>query len=170
MDDFIGGEGAQFGVSVDLHGGQALIGARFASLPGEPVRSGAVLSCLRINSDWEPMTHLISDRTQTDSEFGWQVALDRNSSESGRFAAVSALYEQVNVTDDGAGYVFDLNNEFCGGNNPADLNGDGIVNGADLTILLGSWGACTKPVCVADINEDGFIDGADLTILLGSWS
>jgi hypothetical protein len=23
-----------------------------------------------------------------------------------------------------------------------DLNGDGVVNGADLGILLGAWGAC----------------------------
>ncbi len=25
---------------------------------------------------------------------------------------------------------------------PADLNGDGFVDGADLGILLASWGAC----------------------------
>ena len=28
------------------------------------------------------------------------------------------------------------------GGGAADLNGDGIVDGADLTILLGSWGDC----------------------------
>ena len=47
---------------------------------------------------------------------------------------------------------------------PADLNGDGIVNGADLTILLGDWGGSA-----ADLNGDGTVDGADLTVLLGSW-
>ena len=25
---------------------------------------------------------------------------------------------------------------------PADLNGDGLVNGADLGLLLGGWGPC----------------------------
>jgi len=53
-----------------------------------------------------------------------------------------------------------------------DLSGDGIVNGEDLMMLLGSWGEC--PVgpaeCPADINEDGFVNGMDLGILLGEWT
>ncbi|MGA1709463.1 MAG: dockerin type I repeat-containing protein [Phycisphaerales bacterium] len=49
---------------------------------------------------------------------------------------------------------------------PADLNGDGVVNGADLAILLGAWGGRG----LADINGDGEVNGADLAILLGAWS
>ena len=51
---------------------------------------------------------------------------------------------------------------------PGDLNDDGIVDGADLTILLSSWGFC--PGCIADLNGDGEVNGADLTSLLGYWS
>ncbi|MFO0961626.1 MAG: FG-GAP-like repeat-containing protein [Phycisphaerales bacterium] len=47
-----------------------------------------------------------------------------------------------------------------------DLNGDGRVNGADIGILLGSWGAAGG---VADLNGDGVVNGADLGILLGAW-
>lgn len=50
---------------------------------------------------------------------------------------------------------------------PRDLNGDGIVNAADLAQLLGSWGPCDD--CEADFNGDGMIDAADLAQLLGSW-
>jgi len=50
---------------------------------------------------------------------------------------------------------------------PADLNCDGIVNGADLAIVLGSWGPCVG--CIADINDDGVVNGADLAVVLGSW-
>lgn len=50
---------------------------------------------------------------------------------------------------------------------PADLNSDGRVDGADLGILLGSWGACGS--CPADLNQDGVVDGADLGMLLGTW-
>jgi len=50
----------------------------------------------------------------------------------------------------------------------ADLNGDGVVDGADLGILLGSWGICDD--CPADLNGDGVVDGADLGILLANWS
>lgn len=49
-----------------------------------------------------------------------------------------------------------------------DLNGDGIVNGADIGLLLGSWGPCAG--CAADINLDGIVDGADLGLLLGDWT
>jgi FixJ family two-component response regulator len=52
--------------------------------------------------------------------------------------------------------------------NPFDLNGDGIVDGADLGLLLGEWGPCTA-ACDADFNMDGQVDGADLGLLLAAW-
>lgn len=48
---------------------------------------------------------------------------------------------------------------------PGDLNGDGVVNGADLGILLGGWGARGS----TDLDGNGTTDGADLGILLGGW-
>lgn len=47
-----------------------------------------------------------------------------------------------------------------------DLDGDGAVNGGDLSTLLGEWGT-TGPN--ADLNGDGMVDGQDLSILLGRW-
>lgn len=49
-----------------------------------------------------------------------------------------------------------------------DLNGDGVVNGADLALLLGAWGPCTA--CPADFSGDGIVGSANLAILLGAWS
>ncbi len=51
---------------------------------------------------------------------------------------------------------------------PADLNNNGVVNAADLAVLLGSWGPCSA--CAPDINGDGTVNAADLAILLGAWS
>ena len=48
-----------------------------------------------------------------------------------------------------------------------DLNGDGVVNGADLTLLLAAWGACSG--CPADLNDDGQVDANDLANLLAAW-
>ena len=48
-----------------------------------------------------------------------------------------------------------------------DLDGNGLVNGADLTMLLATWGPCTG--CSEDLNGDDLVNGADLTILLASW-
>ncbi|MFM7051783.1 MAG: M12 family metallo-peptidase [Planctomycetota bacterium] len=50
---------------------------------------------------------------------------------------------------------------------PADLNADGVVNGADLSTLLASWGGCSG--CAADIDDDGTVGAADLAILLNLW-
>jgi hypothetical protein len=49
-----------------------------------------------------------------------------------------------------------------------DVNFDGQVNGADISVLLGFWGLNGKPVA-ADITQDGLVDGADLAVLLGNW-
>ncbi len=49
----------------------------------------------------------------------------------------------------------------------ADLNGDGVVDGADLGLLLSAWGPCDG--CVADLNGDGLVNGADLGLLLNAW-
>ncbi|MEE2681851.1 MAG: choice-of-anchor B family protein [Planctomycetota bacterium] len=49
---------------------------------------------------------------------------------------------------------------------PADLDSNGAVNGADLTILLAAWGT-NDPL--ADLNGDRTVGGADLAILLAAW-
>jgi formylglycine-generating enzyme required for sulfatase activity len=57
----------------------------------------------------------------------------------------------------------------------ADLNGDRIVDGADLGVLLNAWGTCPNgnPGCTGDLDSDGSVsgsvDGADLGILLAAW-
>jgi len=51
-------------------------------------------------------------------------------------------------------------------NNPADINNDGRVDGADLAIVLSAWLETSGP---ADLNNDGRVDGFDLSIVLGSW-
>jgi hypothetical protein len=50
---------------------------------------------------------------------------------------------------------------------PADLNGDGEVNGADLGLMIGNWGACAG--CQADLNGDGIVNGADFGLLIAAW-
>jgi hypothetical protein len=47
-----------------------------------------------------------------------------------------------------------------------DLDGNGVVDGADLGTLLSEWGNAGGP---ADLNCDGVVDGADLGIQLSNW-
>lgn len=54
---------------------------------------------------------------------------------------------------------------------PGDLDLDGVVDPADLAIILGNWGPCPAPPesCLADLNGDGIVGPADLAIVLGNW-
>ncbi len=64
---------------------------------------------------------------------------------------------------DGGGNTF-MNN--CEGDCPADTDGNGIVDGADLNTLLAHW---NESGSVGDLNQDQNVDGLDLNILLGAW-
>ena len=50
---------------------------------------------------------------------------------------------------------------------PGDINGDGRIDGLDLTALFSAWGATSGS---ADINGDGDVNGLDLTVLFSNWT
>ncbi len=50
----------------------------------------------------------------------------------------------------------------------ADVNGDGIINGADLGALLAAWGTVAR-FHGADLNQDQSVGGAYLAMLLSAW-
>lgn len=54
---------------------------------------------------------------------------------------------------------------------PGDLDASGSIDGADLGLMLSSWGPCSRPAaCPADLDGDGVISGADLGVLLANWT
>ena len=50
---------------------------------------------------------------------------------------------------------------------PGDFDGNGVVDGGDLGLMLVAWGRC--PGCTPDLNEDGIVDGGDLGLMLVAW-
>lgn len=53
----------------------------------------------------------------------------------------------------------------CGPGEPSDINGDFMVDAADLGVLLGGWGGFGA----GDLDNDGTVGGSDLAIMLGAW-
>jgi hypothetical protein len=54
----------------------------------------------------------------------------------------------------------------------ADINGDNLVNVADLLTVIGGWGVCPQPcppTCAADINNDCAVNVADLLAVIAGW-
>lgn len=79
---------------------------------------------------------------------------------------VNSVVITANVNLDNA----TMSGELVAGCLDADLNCDGLVNGADLGLMLAAWGTCPpKGGCAADLNDDGQVNGADLGLLLAAW-
>jgi hypothetical protein len=82
--------------------------------------------------------------------------------------------EDIDLTADGGAIVAVDNGQFgflklapfLVTGDPSDLDGNGCVDGADLTILLAAWGSSDQ---TADLNDDGVVNGNDLSILLAAW-
>ena len=145
--------GDSFGSSVAFIGDTLLIGADQDDDNGA-CSGSAYIFTRDATGAWSEQAKLLSSDGASDDRFGFTVALNADTAFVGAFKHDMPL-------DSGAAYVFDLPSQ----GNPADLNGDGVVNGADLATLLTQWGT-NGP---ADLNNDGVVNGADLATLLTNW-
>ena len=57
----------------------------------------------------------------------------------------------------------------CPPGSPADINGDCLIDGADLSGVLAGWGPCPTSPCAGDVDDSGAVDGGDLGAVLGAW-
>ena len=104
-------------------------------------------------SGWAQESFVIADYvTVTDG-----VRLRFTASDNDPGSVVEAGVDAIRVTLNG-----------CPDDNPADINGDGRVNGQDLATLLANWGICVG--CPEDINGDGIVSGPDIASLLAAWT
>jgi len=158
-----------FGFSVGVSGDVAIVGA-WADNVGANNNQGSAHVFRRDDGNgptgtWSHWTELVREDGQPSAYFGFSVAIDR------AVAVVGSRLENVGAnTNQGSVTVVCVDVESCGNcidtASPADLNGDGTVDGADLGILLASWGSRGP----GDLNGDGVVDGADLGLLLAAWS
>lgn len=72
-------------------------------------------------------------------------------------------FDAFDITGDG--HVDAQDRAFFATADPADFDGSGSVDGADLAMLLAAWGNPGP----TDLNSDGVTNGGDLAILLASW-
>ena len=88
-----------------------------------------------------------------------------NFEDAGRDCNGNGIADLVDIF---AGTMPDTNGDGRGDNCPTlcveDFNRDGIVDAADLAVLLNGWGGAG-----GDLNADGNTDAADLAVLLNAW-
>lgn len=181
-----------FGRSLDLHGTTAIIGAVGVAYLFD-IETGQQIGLLRPESDPAPdefgASVALNDdlavvgcpRDQSmsgvrglayvyDLDSGFRLGIiEQFEVDAGdRFGAtididgermvVGAPRHDVISTDRGAAFVYD-------GVAPcyADLNGDGVIDAADLSILIDQFGS-NEPL--SDLNNDGVVSAADLGVLI----
>ena len=52
---------------------------------------------------------------------------------------------------------------------PGDFDGNFVIDGADLAVVLGQWGPCRRRGCIADLDGNRIVNGGDLAMLLANW-
>ena len=134
----------------DLGDGNESLRLRIGSLTLPPAISGTGTDC-RLAVGWS---------TISAAEFNARIAADGS-------LAISIVASSA-VGADCAGSLVRVIARYDVEPVVGDLNDDGVVNGTDLSILLGAWGACSG--CPADLNDDAVVNGTDLSILLGAWT
>ena len=162
---------------ITLRGDAAAAGA--PSIPSDQVIAEWNIACEA--SGWNPIQHTVMPDAPVALRAGvryWVVAQSPapgGASPVWCFASVGNAFSAV-TTGDGITWQ-------AGGNGAAptltvegtpglpasspDINGDGAVNGLDLTMLLAAWGTSSTD---CDLNGDGTVGGADLTALLAAWN
>ncbi|MCP4837568.1 MAG: hypothetical protein GY895_22715 [Phycisphaera sp.] len=116
-------------------------------------------------STWIPVTTIASSLSEWRT-FTAEIDIDGADSIIVRFVASDlgdgSLVEAA--IDD-----FKLSDRSCPGGSdcPEDLNGDGVVDGGDIGLLLAAWGpAAGSP---ADLDGNGVVSGGDLGLILAAW-
>jgi len=151
--------GAQFGFSPALAGDTVIIGAHNDDHAGG-ADAGATYVFTRAGTVWTQQSKLTAPDAAAGDAFGGSAAL------SGDTTVIGAYFDNnAGGSDAGSAYVFECLG--IGPTCPADLNGDGTVDAADLAQLLGDWNCAAR--CVADLDGTAPVNAADLAILLGAW-
>jgi chitinase len=126
------------------------------------------------NADW-----LVNGDQTTLSNLDWNGTILPGETRSIGFGGSGVLEENVRdatfngqpvdvLYEGSTGGGGDGGGDGGGGGEPIDpdFNDDGLVDGADLSILLSGWGGNDIAV---DLDGDGLVGGNDLAMLLGAW-
>lgn len=142
---------ARFGCDVAVEGATILIGS---FLDAHETGTGSAYLYRRIDGSWEFQQKIVAG-DPGNLTFGWTVAL------SGDRAAISGPFYQTNR---GAVYLY-RGLRAC----IEDINGDGVVDMADLAIVLQNFGTQSGArLQDGDVDDDGDVDLADLSAVLSA--
>lgn len=108
----------------------------------------------------------IATGTADDGQFSWTVP-DLYSTQAK--VRVRGRDPQNNTGSDLSDVVFTLNGTPPPPNCPGDANGDLVIDGADLSVLLANFGSAAAGPSSGDFNGDNLCNAADLSVILANF-
>ena len=155
----IGGQD-NFGVSVSLSGGLAVVGSYLDNHSDLHDPGSAYVFRAEGDKGWQEIAKLTASDASADDRLGISVSICDGNVVAGAFSG----YNNDGLRP-GAAYYF---GPICPNSCPWDLNGDGVVGVSDLLILVGNFGPCDGE-CPADFDDDGFVGASDLLALIANF-
>ena len=143
-----GSAGDYFGRSVSISGDTVMVGAFNNSAYIFYRNHGGTYN-------WGQVTKIAASDGAAFDWFGSSVSI------SGDTVVVGAHQDDVNGTDSGSAYVFNVATDVCEG----DFDNDTDVDGSDLAIFAADFGRTncgSAPTCEGDFDGDNDVDGSDL--------
>jgi outer membrane protein assembly factor BamB len=143
----------RFGGAVALSDSHAVIGARGSNVLG-PNLNRAYVFDVRTG---EEIATLFPKNGEAHEAFGASVTMTKSR------AVVGVPGDDGVVENTGSAFLFDLSSLFgC----PGDVNDDGLINLADLNIVLANFGTMGE---IGDATGDGLVNLADLNTVLANF-
>jgi hypothetical protein len=142
------------------HAGGSIVTIRWTADDTEGLRDFDIQASYDAGRTWHMVTKGLPPGTRSHA---WQ--LPRSAGIPDVRLRVIARDTRFQVTSSGADHAFTIGPGDWTTACRADLNADGVVDGADLGAMLSGWG----DPAAADITGDGNVDGADLGALLAVW-
>ena len=147
----------QFGISVSIQSGAAVVGAHLDNDGGTDVGSAYVLTQEEAHGGWLETSKLVNVDAAEHDYFGMSVSIDQNR------VIVGVPRDDDEGPQSGSAWVFTCENTDdnpC----PGDFDGDGFITVEDLLVVISGWGAPA-----GDVNGDGTTDIEDLLSLIGGF-
>jgi hypothetical protein len=146
----------QFGYAVDISGNTIVVSSPYAEWIR--INEGFVYVFIWSDTEWIERSTIEAIDPESDKQFGLSLAL------SGNNLVVGAPLDEVGgLYGAGSAYYHDLDEiNLC----ESDFNGDSIVDGIDLGLILAHW---WEHDVIYDIDGDSIVDGPDLGLLLSHW-
>jgi hypothetical protein len=128
----------------------------------EPQWEDCYLNAVRLDGEgafaWNPATTVVSSVCADKDDLA--VAMNEH-------GVTAAAWSDGRHADDDV-YAQNITAAGAFGVRPGDADGDGIVDVADLILVLGDWG-CGSGYCPGDLNQDGAVNVNDLLAVLSDW-